>query len=186
MQIEHYQDGVFTIHGFLSPIECQELIYQSEISDYHQASVQHPRHGPLLLEDIRNNDRVILEDASLADQLFEQAHKLLPATIDGATLSGFHHRFRFYRYQTGQYFKWHRDGHVDVDERQRSLLTFLIFLNDDFVGGETEFRWGKVHAQCGTAVVFPHRSVHQGACVESGIKYVLRTDVHYIKPTLSY
>lgn len=179
MRIENLPDSAFVIHDFLSEDACRFYIEYSEACGFHQASVQHPRHGPLLLEDIRNNDRVNIEDSSLAEQLFHKAKFALPHHIDGANLHGLNHRFRFYRYEVGQYFKWHRDGYVEQNNKERSLLTFLIYLNDEFTGGETEFRWGKAPSKLGTALVFPHQLVHQGAKVDSGIKYVLRTDVMY-------
>jgi hypothetical protein len=37
----------------------------------------------------------------------------------------------------------------------------------------------------GTALVFVHRIWHEGAVVESGHKYVLRTDVMYGRPAKS-
>jgi predicted 2-oxoglutarate/Fe(II)-dependent dioxygenase YbiX len=90
-----------------------------------------------------------------------------------------HPHFRFYRYEVGQFFKWHRDGYMGQGESVQSLLTFLIYLNEDYSGGETEFRWGRLPTKTGKALVFPHRLVHQGATVEQGVKYVLRTDVMY-------
>lgn len=179
MKIEHLQESAFVIHDFLSENECRFYIEYSERCGFHQASVQHPRNGPLLMEDIRNNDRVNIEDSKLAEQLFHKAKMVLPPQLGGESLIGLNHRLRFYRYGAGQYFKWHRDGHVVRSDKERSLLTFLIYLNDEFTGGETEFRWGKVATRLGTAVIFPHRLVHQGANVQSGIKYVLRTDVMY-------
>ncbi len=67
-------------------------------------------------------------------------------------------------------------------DKEMSLLTFLMYLNDDFHGGETEFPWQKIKPMRGSALIFPHRLSHQGAPVISGVKYVLRTDVMYRNP----
>lgn len=88
-------------------------------------------------------------------------------------------RFRFYRYNAEQYFKWHKDGYYCRNDDEVSLLSFLMYLNDDFEGGETEFRWDVVKPETGMALFFPHPLLHQGAPITSGIKYVLRTDVMY-------
>lgn len=179
MRIEHLPESVFIIHDFLSENECLTYIEHAERLGFHQASVHHPRNGPLMLKDIRNNDRVNFEDEALAKQLFSKAQNLLPLEIEAAKLCGINHQFRFYRYETGQYFKWHRDGYATQGKTDASRFTFLLYLNDDYLGGETEFRWGKVRAARGMALVFPHTLVHQGAAVVSGTKYVLRTDVMY-------
>lgn len=78
--------------------------------------------------------------------------------------------------------------------RQSSLFTFLIYLNDEFEGGETSFfipsvREGVMNAYpikpiMGSVAVFPHGEaqgalLHEGTGVTKGAKYVIRTDVEY-------
>jgi hypothetical protein len=80
------------------------------------------------------------------------------------------------------------------DARQSSLFTFLIYLNDDFKGGETTFfipsvKDGVINAypvkpMMGSVAVFPHGEaqgalLHEGTGVVEGAKYVIRTDVEY-------
>ena len=72
-------------------------------------------------------------------------------------------RFRFYRYDPGQEFLPHYDGSHQRADRQRSQLTFMVYLNDDFTGGETNFfdtgvsrRRASVHPARGMALVFAH------------------------------
>jgi predicted 2-oxoglutarate/Fe(II)-dependent dioxygenase YbiX len=135
--------------------------------------------GDKLMKEARNNERILHDDKDLANSLFRRALPHLPAQIDGWTPSGFNERFRFYRYTDDQYFKWHQDGTHRVSPQEESFLTFIIYLNDEFAGGETEFAWEKVQAKAGRALVFPHRLRHQGGKIVSGTKYVLRTDVMY-------
>jgi hypothetical protein len=72
-------------------------------------------------------------------------------------------------------------------------LTFLIYLNDDFMGGETRFYFPDVAGsgltargvipRAGSVLVFPQANtaalIHEGSAVESGTKYVIRSDVLY-------
>ena len=104
---------------------------------------------------------------------------LLPPTV--VTVAGVHVPVRIYRYQVGQHFGVHQDQSYAADERTRSLLTFMVYLNDDFGGGETEFVDLKrtVVPKTGAALLFQHMLLHAGATVTSGIKYVLRSDVLY-------
>lgn len=84
--------------------------------------------------------------------------------------------------------------------RQSSLFTFLIYLNDEFEGGETTFfipsvREGVMNAYpvkplMGSVAVFPHGEaqgalLHEGTGVTKGAKYIIRTDVEYdVDPTV--
>ena len=170
--------GVFTIDGFLSPDECSALIARSEGLGYSEAAIR-TEDGERLYKDARNNDRIIFDDRVLAADLYRRATPLLPATLDGWTLSGFNERWRFYRYDRQQQFTWHQDGTVRLPSGEESALTFMIYLNEGFAGGSTDFGWESVEPVCGRALVFPHRLRHQGAVVKEGLKYVLRTDVMY-------
>jgi hypothetical protein len=60
-----------------------------------------------------------------------------------------------------------------------SLLTFMIYLNEGYAGGETRFDDAKVAGRTGMALVFHHGLVHEGAEVTEGKKYALRSDVMY-------
>ena len=57
----------------------------------------------------------------------------------------------------------------------------MIYLNDDFKGGETRFNDLTVHPNTGKALLFIHEQKHESIPVEEGMKYVLRTDVMYRK-----
>lgn len=69
-----------------------------------------------------------------------------------------------------------------------SLLTFMIYLNEGYEGGETQFDDAaksppgesvSVAGKVGMALVFEHELLHEGAEVTAGVKYVLRSDVMY-------
>ena len=63
----------------------------------------------------------------------------------------------------------------------------MVYLNDDYTGGETKFYHGRgaprlsVRPEQGMALVFVHRQLHEGAAVITRRKYVLRTDVMYVR-----
>jgi prolyl 4-hydroxylase len=178
MRVVEKNSGAFLIEHFLTPAMCHHYIALGEETGYVPSEVNF-RDGSRRADDIRNNDRVIVDDAALADSLFQRARALLPATIDGWTLSGLNERFRFYRYGPGEYFKWHRDGVFARSPDEQSRLTFMMYLNGDVDGGATEFRTEFIQPQEGAALVFPHTLAHQGTEVLDGLKYVLRTDVMY-------
>ena len=55
----------------------------------------------------------------------------------------------------------------------------MIYLNDDFAGGETNFGETCIKPETGMALVFEHDLLHEGCAVMKGRKYVLRSDVMY-------
>ncbi|MFW2034665.1 2OG-Fe(II) oxygenase [Acinetobacter junii] len=112
----------------------------------------------------------------------------MPEQLNGWTLSGLNERFRFYRYENGETFKPHWDGIYEVNDWHSSKLTLLIYLSEDFTGGETIFyrdsgmlkpcketQIVNIQPKLGQILLFEHQQVHEGAPVLSGQKYVLRT-----------
>ena len=76
-----------------------------------------------------------------------------------------------------------------------SQLTFLLYLDDDYDGGETSFLVGEgastrvvsVAVPKGWALCFFHGEhesspLHEGSLVTRGVKRVLRSDVLYTRP----
>lgn len=132
---------------------------------------------------VRNNARVIVDDTDRAAALWERLSAFLPQTFDGHFVVGLNERFRVYRYDPGQYFRWHSDGAFIRAPHERSIFTLMVYLSEDFGGGSTDFETEpdviQVKPPTGTALVFEHPISHQGAPVRAGRKYVLRTDVMY-------
>jgi prolyl 4-hydroxylase len=171
-------NDIFTVSDFLDPSECEDYVRFSESKGYGDAPVS-TSFGQVLMKDIRNNARVMVDDASLAGRIWERAALYVPSTISGHRAIGVNERFRFYRYDLGQTFKWHHDGYFERENGERSRLTLMIYLNDDFEGGHTRFEDAIIRPERGTALFFVHHLLHEGAIVTRGQKYVLRTDVMY-------
>lgn len=170
---------LFTIHKFLTQEECGSLIGTAEQRGFSAAPITTSR-GFVMAPDIRNNTRYMVDDLSLAMRLWA---RLEPEIGDAAPRGalGLNERFRYYKYEAGQAFRWHRDGRYVRNEREASRLTFMIYLNDGFTGGDTEFDFPEqsVTPRTGMALLFEHGLYHQGAPVTEGTKYVLRSDVMY-------
>ncbi|KEF54233.1 uncharacterized protein A1O9_09399 [Exophiala aquamarina CBS 119918] len=147
--------------------------------------------------------------------LWKRVQSFVPAVFHGKHVRGLNRRFRVYRYVPGAEYRAHIDGawppsSIDPStdkyiydaspphSKQSSLFTFLIYLNDEFEGGETTFFLPSAREGCmnaypikpvqGTVVLFPHGEtegslLHEGTGVQQGsapsAKYVIRTDVLY-------
>lgn len=178
------QPLIWTLPSVLSAAECQALIARIEAAGPEAAPITVPG-GAVMRPDIRNNTRVILDDPSLAAALFVRVQQQLPPILrdrDGAaTAVGANERFRCYKYEPGQRFALHYDGYYRRTSLERSRLTFMIYLNHDFTGGETNFPDvpRSVRPETGMALLFQHHLLHEGCPVTSGVKYALRSDIMY-------
>ncbi len=97
--------------------------------------------------------------------------------IDAFHPLGFNELLRCYKYRPGEQFRRHEDFAHEWDSTKRTFLTVLLYLNDDFTGGETRFEEGTIEPKIGRTVIFPHELVHEGCQVSTGAKYALRSDV---------
>jgi prolyl 4-hydroxylase len=172
--------GIFTYEDALSAGECAALVTLTEGLGYQVAPITTPA-GFVMRPDIRNNTRVILDDAARSAALWSRLSSLVPAVVDGCRPVGLNERFRFYRYDPGERFALHADGPYCRPNGEESLLTFMIYLNDGFAGGETTFPQSHVRIvpKTGMLLLFPHELLHAGEAVTHGRKYVLRSDVMY-------
>lgn len=166
-------DLFWTIDDVYGPAECAAFIARIE------------RAGPVLATDnpvYRDQDRVIIDDAAIADDLFRRLRPRLPATMGALRLRGLNPRLRMYRYSPGQRFAPHTDHWYRPDDRHITLHSVLVYFNDDFTGGETRFIEPierTITPRRGSALVFQHKLRHEGCVVQKGHKYAMRSDLVY-------
>lgn len=194
------------IKDVLSPSECKAIIAAGE-------SVEFVPDEPIR----EGMDRSVLAhnfywvtDTAFHDKLWSRVSSFLPSSVDGKVARGLNRRFRVYRYVPGAEYRSHIDGawppsgikeddtyvydDSPPEKKQSSLFTFLLYLNDEFEGGETMFflpaaREGVLNAYpvrpvMGSVAIFPHGEtkgalLHEGTSVTKGAKYIIRTDVEY-------
>jgi prolyl 4-hydroxylase len=178
MKVNRHTENIFTIDNFWSKQECDDFITTSETIGYAPATVTTDQ-GQKLVTQIRNNNRVIFNDDQLADNIWHVLKSLAPKEFGNSKAIGLNELFRVYKYQTGQQFKKHRDQSFIRNEIEASYFTFMIYLNDNYEGGETTFNDLTIQPKQGTALIFQHDLEHEGSAVKQGIKYVLRTDIMY-------
>jgi predicted 2-oxoglutarate/Fe(II)-dependent dioxygenase YbiX len=176
--MHRHSERVFTIQNFLSQAECEELIALAEAHGFEAASVR-TQSGPQLMANVRNNQRVMFNEPVWKERLWSRlASENLPVLDDNAEAVGLPADLRFYKYNTGERFKMHKDGPW-TEGGLTSKLSFLVYLNHAFTGGRTDFREFVIQPVVGTALLFVHDTWHEGEKVVSGTKYVLRSDVLY-------
>lgn len=178
MNIIKHTEGILEVLYFIDPATCQKLIERSEAAGYMDAKVR-THTGEESMPGIRNNAKAIVEWPELVDSIAQRVSELGLPALGGCAPAGLPRSLRFYRYEPGQRFKMHKDGPWREDGLT-SEWTLLIYLNENFEGGRTLFRDGvTITPQTGSALLFIHRTWHEGEQVSMGIKYVLRSDVLY-------
>ena len=178
MTLNKIATNIWTIDNFLSPEKCNELIELSEKIGYDAATIE-TAFGPRRVDEVRNNTRAFLKSIWLSDELWGKLKPFSPAPIGKSHAIGLNELFRFYKYQPGQQFKKHRDGSYQRNTTEFSVYTFMIYLNSDYTGGETTFGNTVVKGQTGMGLIFLHNLLHEGSTVNSGLKYILRTDIMF-------
>ncbi len=201
--------GAFQLLNLLSDDECARLVELSENHGYvGDAAVSLPR-------SIRHNDSFtwVADDTTNAI-IWRRCADLMQDDDPynaGKQALGLNARYRFYRYGPGDYFAPHTDGSWpgsrviegelvgNAYPDRWSQLSCLLFLSDDYRGGETRFFTSRtdpsrpaqrpddanqvdVRTPLGAALCFPHGThprhcLHASAPIESGTKYIIRSDV---------
>lgn len=174
-------ENIFTIDNFLSAEECDTYINYCKTQQFEEAKVAIDG-AQTMMKGIRNNDRILYPNNDLAEKLWNRIASCIPEKMEDYKAIGLNEMFRFYRYTKGQRFKMHKDGSYKRNETECSFFSFIIYLNDDFEGGETEFRkLFSIRPKKGMALIFHHPYRHEGKKLLAGTKYILRTDVMYKK-----
>lgn len=187
---------LFTVTSVLSASDCEAFIKYAEAYGFsHQGSL-----GPARGQAFRDNDRISLQNTTLADNLWRSGLSELFSDIKirGKRAVGLNPNIRFYRYKEGQRFGPHIDESVDLGGGCRTEYTLLVYLNghgktngnkntgQQLLGGETVFYAGRkgvsieVAPIAGMALFHIHGEqcmLHEARLVSKGIKYILRSDV---------
>lgn len=196
---EDVAPGVYLLHRLMSPRECRDLIAAAESIGFSHAGLAIGDDTYRVNLAVRNNLRVVLDAPRLAAALWERARGRVDARHEGAPLVGMNSRFRVYRYEQGMRFSPHVDVRTPLPTGE-TRASLVIYLNDEFAGGSTRFfelkdrssRRGEgrgrkfdnrvrfaLRPATGGAVVFDHLLLHEGAEVEAGVKYAVRSDLIY-------
>jgi len=226
------QGPAFVLHDVLSKLVCEQLIHVTEqlgFGSYQAGKNCHGAMQVLVSQEVANCVGQVISRHVAIDEVEKRRTEMDgPDKFEDVRLvySGLNRRWRVYRYAPGgeETFAPHIDAGfppsglsadgseliwdaTDDDDNVVSRLTVLMYLNDDFVGGETKFYQplselddalgttppliASVRPVAGSVLVFPqavteeavdyarkHWPVHEGAPVKSGRpKYVIRSDV---------
>ncbi|EGG16711.1 hypothetical protein DFA_07689 [Cavenderia fasciculata] len=189
----------FLVHDMLSAEECDFYVKESESKGYRTIEKEFPK-------EYRNNLRYIGKNKDLSNILWKRLEQhFKKEEIEGVRPYGFDQDgiwiplelddcFTFGRYEPGGRFKPHLDAVYASEQNKRSIYTMQIYLNDEFEGGHTNFYLPanpleldthvlteSVKPRKGSAILFNHDTLHEGAEVLSGRKYIMRVDMMFLR-----
>ena len=122
----------------------------------------------------------------LGDEFYQRMSTLIPYYLDEYAVLN-HTKSSLYdikmkkAYPGGGFHKWHYDNSNFLGSHR--FLVILVYLNDNFSGGETEFLYlgQRVQPKKGTMIVWPagFTHTHRGNPPLDGPKYTIRSWVQY-------
>lgn len=169
---------VALFRGFLTEAECRYLI-DTATPLLRPSVVVDPRTGQLILDPVRTSAAAAFPFV-LESPAIHAINRRIAAASGTAVAQG--EPLQVLRYRPGEEYKPHSDA-LPGTANQR-ILTFLIYLNDDYDGGETVFVSSrlKVRGRAGDGILFRNVDMggkpdmaarHAGLPVARGEKFLL-------------
>lgn len=165
--------GIFEIPDFLTLDECAKLIKYIQTADKstrncYQGFHENPKIAKRLEQKLRKHQN-FCEITSFHKKTFAKIHEKLTLTY----------------YEPGQFLQKHKDT-TYFDKTSVTMMTMLIYLNDDYEGGRTIFypECGpeiEVHPKTGKAAVFDTNLTHIGEKIQAGRKWVISCKLQFYK-----
>lgn len=164
--------------GFFTPEFCEVLIKRFPPEDFLPTMVRQKDESYVQNNLYRKGTQIVFDD----QEVFEKIRSSIVQLFGRIVTADKFPELRIYQYGPGDFFKKHKDS-----PRQGYVTnaTLLVSLSDDFMGGRTFF-WSDHPTgvptvtyipTVGAAVLFDHKTWHEGERVSKGVKYVLRADV---------
>ena len=129
-----------------------------------------------------------IDNFDMADCLWKRLTPYIPTYFNDFKKIAFNERLRFLRYNKKEFFGPHFDGTYQRPNGEFSQITLLLYLNNNFKGANTNFldmqddnNYHAPKITPGMVIMFQHDIFHEGAMLEEGTKYIVRTDVMYTK-----
>jgi len=168
--------------------EVKELINVSENQGYIKAGLTSDKFKKQKVDEyVRKSDRVIIDSPELAELIENRIKHAIPKIYKGMKYDSINERFRFLKYDGEGHFNRHTDGHYQ-DQDKVSLITILIYLNQDYQGAYTTFfkdKYDKIGfalpPKTGMVCLMDQDIEHQVPELEKGVKYVVRSELMYKK-----
>ena len=158
--------SVYVFKDFLQESDCKKIITFLNSNEFKQAHQ---------FNSGRHNNELFTSDKIIIELIDSKINKL---KFDGREIINYVVPFEFYKYKKLDYITPHVDSPVLFDSNLQSNYTAIIYLNDDFVGGDTFFvdLKSKINPVQGMLLLFEHHLLHEALRIELGTKYIYRSE----------
>lgn len=161
-----------------SPEECRYI--QLLANPWLEPAMIYSAGGGAMRDPHRDSDNMVV--TPMTEDLVVQAINRCIADASG-TGYGWGEPLHVLRYRPGQQYRPHHDAHAFGPVEKRRIATALLYLNDDYEGGETWFPELKIKVRGGTGdlLIFHNldadkmpdpRMTHAGLPIKSGEKWL--------------
>ena len=171
------------IENFLTKEECEQIILLGESVGLIQMKSSLIVNGKLIEENTSysGNKRMgcYFYDDLLENELLKNiTNNIIELSNNLNPFKGLYYtkvpKYSFNRYGEGDFLEWHSDKHEILDG---ATITFIIQLNDEYEGGDVEFkRHGlRFRAKKNDLLIFPSNFIynHEVHPVTEGLRYVV-------------
>jgi prolyl 4-hydroxylase len=163
------ENKIWVLPNLIDPKSCDDIIQKVYQKGFKQARQ---------FEQGRHNQEVFVQDQQIIQQINKNLSEI--SLSDGqntCTIKMHPVNVEVYKYNPGDYIARHSDA-ASVIGDESSVYTLVVYLSDDFKGGETHFNDFKMNVKPpkGGAVIFSHEHHHEALLVEDGNKYILRSN----------
>ncbi len=166
------------IVGLFSAAECRYL--QLLANPWLEPAMIYAATGEGMRDPHRDSDNMVI--APMTEDLVVQSVNRTIAAASGTGVT-WGEPLHILRYRPGQQYRPHHDAHAFAPIEQRRLATALLYLNDAYAGGETNFpELGiTVRGQVGDLLIFQNldaqggpdpRMIHAGLPITAGEKWL--------------
>jgi len=180
MNVIKHNRFVIELEGLVDHDMCDLLVENVENSDAFKNNTEEKskvRHNRSI---VLSNYEELAETDELTNELFGLGHYHHDKhCIFSKFLNSYYSRLScdyFYRYyDSNDYYDWH----VDKDEFNEYVFSYILYLNDDFEGGDTIFLADqlRVKPKKGSMLCFPcdFSYIHKSTPIKSGKKKIIWT-----------
>jgi hypothetical protein len=172
-------ERLYEFPNAIDPRTCRDFIDRGNRSGWIESDIR--QLNPLF----SRSQTCIFIDTTL---LFAAVSQSLPEALDGMQLDSLvPDRTSCMRYLVGEYFGLHSDSPFCAHDGQSiAKLSLVLYLNDDYQGGETVFPDLNisVRPQVGKFLAFAPATRHSSTPIIEGTKYIIRSEVLYRTPQI--
>lgn len=183
-QVLYKQPHICYYHNVFGNDECDFVINESEKSGkYTRSTIYNTELKRSEVADMRTSTSFVDDDNIFYD-IRQKAFDLIKTKLPHITLNHLE-MAQIQKYEDSQFVRSHVDYFNDGKQITNSdkMATLIVYLNDDFDGGETFFNHlgFKIKPEKGSALFFDYdyseiinrKTRHEGLPVYNGIKYII-------------